>query len=83
LIRTGGNGALFSAPGTPYRSPDTRPAYGLLDVFARYAFRSPGAGLREVAFTGRVMNVLDRHYEERLGIPSPGINFLLGVEAGI
>jgi vitamin B12 transporter len=64
-------------------SPDTRPAYGLLDVFARYAFRSPGAGLREVAFTGRVMNVLDRHYEERLGIPSPGINFLLGVEAGI
>jgi hypothetical protein len=36
-----------------------------------------------VALTGRVMNVLNRHYEERLGIPSPGISFLLGAEVGI
>jgi len=64
-------------------SPATRPAYGRLDVFGRYTWKSPVAYLREVAFTGRVMNVLDRHYEERLGIPSPGINFLLGAEMGI
>jgi vitamin B12 transporter len=65
----------------PYAfSPATRPAYARLDVFGRYAWISPGFHLREVAFTGRVTNVLDREYEERLGIPSPGINFLLGVE---
>ncbi len=64
-------------------SPATRPAYGRLDAFARYVWGTAGARLREVAFTARVMNVLDRHYEERLGIPSPGINFLIGMEAGI
>jgi vitamin B12 transporter len=63
--------------------PATRPAYARLDVFARYVWKTPSPRLREVAFTGRVMNVLDRHYEERLGIPSPGINFLLGAEVGI
>jgi outer membrane receptor protein involved in Fe transport len=68
----------------PYAfSPDTRPAYARLDAYARYAWKSPGGPVRELAFTGRVQNVLNRHYEERLGIPSPGINFLLGVEAGI
>jgi vitamin B12 transporter len=64
-------------------TPATRPAFGRLDAFGRYVLRSPAAPLREVAFTARVMNVLNRHYEERLGIPSPGINFLIGVEAGI
>jgi outer membrane receptor protein involved in Fe transport len=64
-------------------SPATRPAYGRLDIFGRYTWKSPVARLREVALTGRVLNVLDRHYEERLGIPSPGISFLLGAEVGI
>ena len=64
-------------------TPATRPAYARLDVFGRYVWKSPVHRLREVAFTGRVMNVLNRHYEERLGIPSPGINFLLGAEVGI
>ncbi len=64
-------------------SPATRPAYARLDVFGRYVWKSPTARLRDVAFTVRVMNVLNRHYEERLGIPSPGINFLIGAEVGI
>jgi vitamin B12 transporter len=64
-------------------SPATRPAYARLDSYARYVWNSPWGPLREMAFTGRVQNVLNRHYEERLGVPSPGINFLLGVEAGI
>jgi vitamin B12 transporter len=64
-------------------SPATRPAYARLDVFGRYTWKLPPARLREVALTGRVMNVLNRHYEERLGIPSPGISFLLGAEVGI
>jgi len=68
----------------PYAfSPATRSAYGLLDAFGRYVWKSPAARIREVAFTARVMNVLNRHYEERLGIPSPGINFLIGAEVGI
>jgi len=61
-------------------TPATRPAYARLDVFGKYVWKSPSPRFREVAFTGRVLNLLDRNYEERLGIPSPGINFLLGAE---
>ncbi|MBP2668322.1 MAG: hypothetical protein H6Q80_524 [Deltaproteobacteria bacterium] len=64
-------------------TPATRPAYARLDIFGRYAWKSPAGRVQEVAFTGRVQNVLNRHYEERLGIPSPGINFLLGAEVGL
>lgn len=64
-------------------SPATRPAYGRLDASGRYEWRGTPAPLHRLAFTARVQNVLNRRYEERLGIPSPGISLLVGVEAEI
>jgi vitamin B12 transporter len=61
----------------------TRPGYARVDASARYGWQPAGARVREVALTGRVRNILDRDYEERLGVPAPGFNFLVGVEARI
>jgi vitamin B12 transporter len=61
----------------------TRPGYARVDASARYRWEPAGAPVQDVALTGRVRNLLDRDYEERLGIPAPGIHFLLGVEARI
>jgi vitamin B12 transporter len=61
----------------------TRPGYARVDASARYGWEPAGATIREVALTGRVRNILDRDYEERLGVPAPGFNVLLGVEARI
>ncbi len=63
--------------------PGRRPGYARLDAFARYKWAAAGALVREVALSGKVQNVLNRHYEERLGVPSPGVNFLVGAEVGI
>ncbi len=60
-----------------------RPGYGRVDVFARYHRDAPWSGVREVALVGKVRNLLDKTYEERLGYPSPGFNVLLGVEVRI
>jgi outer membrane receptor protein involved in Fe transport len=54
-----------------------------VDASARYGWQPAGVRVREVALTGRVRNILDRDYEERLGVPAPGFNFLVGVEARI
>jgi vitamin B12 transporter len=62
---------------------DTRPGYARVDASARYRWEPAKSGVREIALTGRVRNLLDRDYEERLGIPAPGFNVLLGVEARI
>jgi vitamin B12 transporter len=61
----------------------TRPGYARVDASARYRWKLAGAPVRDVALTGRVRKLPDRDYEERLGIPAPGIHFLLGVEARI
>lgn len=60
-----------------------RPGYARVDASARYRWDPIGSRVREVALTGRVRNILDRDYEERLGVPAPGINFLIGAEMRI
>ncbi len=60
-----------------------RPGYARLDAFARYRWSVPGAGVREIALSGKVQNVLNRHYEERIDLPAPGLGFLVGAEVGI
>jgi vitamin B12 transporter len=60
-----------------------RSGYSRLDVFARYLWSVRGAEVREIALTGRIQNLTNRQYEERIDIPAPGINFLLGVELAI
>ena len=57
-----------------------RPGYGRVDAYATYRWDVQNAGIRQVAVTGKVRNVLDREYDERAGIPAPGITFLLGAE---
>ncbi len=60
-----------------------RSGFAVVDAFARYAWEPRGSGVREIALTGKVQNVLNRHYEERLDNAAPGINFLLGTEIRI
>jgi vitamin B12 transporter len=62
---------------------ETRGGYARVDASARYRWEPATATVREVALMARFRNLLDRNYEERLGIPAPGFNFLLGVEARI
>lgn len=60
-----------------------RAGYTRLDVSTRYLWRVRGSDVREISLTGKIQNLLNRHYEERIDIPSPGINFLLGAELTI
>lgn len=69
---------------SPFDSmPGIRPGYAKLDGSTRYRIPMRGEGIREVAVSGRIGNLLNRHYEERKGYPSPGINFLLGAEVSL
>jgi vitamin B12 transporter len=60
-----------------------RPGFARLDAFARYRWEPAASGVREIALIGKLQNLLDRKYEERVGIPAPGINFLVGAEVKI
>lgn len=60
-----------------------RSGYARLDAFATYKWVVPGADVREIALTGKVQNLLNRHYEERIDFPAPGINFLVGADVRI
>jgi vitamin B12 transporter len=60
-----------------------RPGYARVDLYGRYLWKTGPAGTPQVAFTGKVQNVLDRSYEERKEYPAPGVNFLLGAELSI
>ena len=60
-----------------------RPGYARVDAFAKYRRPVLGSGIREIALTGKIQNLLDREYEERKGFPAPKINFLLGAEMKI
>ncbi len=60
-----------------------RPGYARVDLYGRYRWKTGSPEAAEVALLGKVQNLLDRRYEERKGYPSPGINFLLGLELAI
>ena len=60
-----------------------RPGYTRVDVYAKYRWRIDGSMVREVALTGKIQNLLDRKYQERIEFPAPGINFLIGAELKI
>lgn len=60
-----------------------RPGYTRLDVSTRYLWSIRGSEVREIALTGKIQNLLNRRYEERIDLPAPGINFLLGAELSI
>lgn len=60
-----------------------RPGFAVVDLSTRYRWELREPGIREIALTGRVGNLLNRRYEERLDVPAPGINFLVGAEARI
>lgn len=60
-----------------------RPGYSRVDVYSKYRWTVPGAEIREIALIGRIQNLLNRKYEERIEFPAPGINFLLGAELKI
>lgn len=60
-----------------------RPGFARVDAYARYGWEPAGSGVREIGLVGRVQNLSDREYEERVGIPAPGIGFLVGAEVRI
>lgn len=74
-------GDMLDAP--PNGGDIRRPGYARVDLFGRYLWKTGSPGAPEIAFHGKVQNLLDRRYEERKGYPAPGINFLLGVELAI
>lgn len=60
-----------------------RGGFARFDSYGRYRWEPVDSGVKEIALTGKVQNLLDRKYEERLGIPAPGINFIIGAEMKI
>ncbi len=60
-----------------------RPGYARVDAYAKYRWMVRNAEVREIALTGKIQNLLNREYEERIEFPAPGINFLLGAEVKI
>ncbi len=74
-------GDMLDAP--PNGGDIRRPGYARVDLFGRYLWKTGSPHAPEIAFHGKVQNLLDRRYEERKGYPAPGINFLLGVELAI
>jgi outer membrane receptor protein involved in Fe transport len=60
-----------------------RPGYARVDVYSKYRREVTGADVREIALFGKIQNLLNRKYEERIEFPAPGINFLLGAELKI
>ncbi len=60
-----------------------RPGYALVDLFARCRLPAPEGHFPKIDLFGKVENLLDKGYEERKGIPSPGFHVLLGAEARI
>lgn len=60
-----------------------RPGYARVDVYARYRWVVQGAEVREIALTGKIQNLLNREYQERIEFPAPGFNLFLGAELKI
>jgi len=74
-------GDQLDAP--PTGGDKRRPGYARVDLHGRYLWKTGSVDAPRVALTGKVRNLLNRHYEERKGYPAPGINFLLGAELSI
>ncbi|NJD61546.1 MAG: TonB-dependent receptor [Deltaproteobacteria bacterium] len=60
-----------------------RPGFARVDLYSKYRWVLDDADFREIALVGRIQNLLNRKYEERIEFPAPGINFLLGAELKI
>ncbi len=60
-----------------------RPGFARVDLFTKYGWSPAGSGVRDVALTGEIRNVLNRDYEERRGYPAPGITFMVGTQIRI
>ena len=60
-----------------------RPGYARVDVHGRYLWKTGSVDAPQIALTGKVLNLLNRDYEERKEYPAPGINFLLGAELSL
>lgn len=60
-----------------------RAGYARVDVFARYRWAVTGAEVREIALTGKIQNLLNRSYEERIEHPAPGFTLMIGAELKI
>jgi vitamin B12 transporter len=60
-----------------------RPGYARVDAYSKYRWEVRAACIREVALYGKIQNLLNRKYEERIEFPAPGINFLVGAELKI
>ena len=64
---------------TPLGGFANNPAYHRVDLAASYA---PGVAwkfVRSATFFTRINNLLDRHYQDALGFPSPTINYVAGM----
>ena len=57
-----------------------RESYTRVDLSGAYEILKDYGILKQLKITGRVENLFNEHYEEILGFPSPGINFLAGVQ---
>ena len=60
-----------------------RPGYARVDFYGRYLWTTGSGETPQVALTGKVLNLLNRDYEERKEYPAPGIHFLLGAELSL
>ena len=57
-----------------------RESYTRVDLAGTYEILKDYGILKSLKLTGRVENLFNEHYEEILGFPAPGINFLAGVQ---
>ncbi|MGH7815330.1 MAG: TonB-dependent receptor plug domain-containing protein [Candidatus Binataceae bacterium] len=55
-------------------------AYDLVNAVLSYQFGRRWRAVRGEEIFGRVSNLLDRHYEQAFGFPSPPVNFVAGVK---
>ncbi len=55
--------------------------YAKLDLSVSYMIAKNQWGLSDWKFFGVIENLLDDQYQEKFGLPAPGINFRLGSEA--
>src|SRR3989304_7492854 len=70
--------------GAPPNGGDKRrPGYARVDFYGRYLWTTGSGETPQVALTGKVLNLLNRDYEERKEYPAPGIHFLLGAELSL
>lgn len=70
--------ALFDQNGN--RAGERLPSYFTLNMAARYTQKIRKPWLKEIVFSARAHNLLNKSYQERFGYPMPKFNFLGGAE---